>query len=340
MKTLLIHHLEELWSDGYKNFGTSFEAEAAKIANYIRKSDFERVLLVRMEDFDLGEEHHSAGLNELVDDVEIYAYGWNREELEEEDPEGEGVRWADGCDHSEVVLLDDWIKDLVGQDVTLVGAFEGECVATVSAAMDQCGVSYQREESLIVGTGVEYDLVLTEEEIDERINEHIEIDLEQVDRQDMPEWPSKRSALHALHSSIDGYSLDDASEVRMNATEELLGMNDLERVSVCLDDLAVSEELMASTEAVDISNNLGNESLDEISVKLVGDKLVVDPNDYPLIKLYRDYGIEAIAVEVDLADTNPYEHYGFDLSCERAFVKSQKQLARVSTYGHLGFSVN
>lgn len=156
MKILLLHHVEARWQKGYERYGTDFYEYADNIRNFIEHSDFDRIILVRFEDPELGDEHYVSGLANYIDHVEVYGYGWWRSQMEEQYPDGEGTIWADGCWHSEVVLLDDWLKGLRGHQLTIVGAFAGECVLTLTTALDHLGVSYKEEHSLIVGSGVPY----------------------------------------------------------------------------------------------------------------------------------------------------------------------------------------
>ena len=247
MNILLIHHLEEMWDRGYKNYDTHFEKESLKVINFIKNNEFDEVVLVRFEDFELGDEHYSVGLHEHVDRVETYGYGWQREELEEQDPEGEGVRWADGCDHSEVVLLDDWIKDLKGHNVTLVGAFEDECIATISAALEQCGVEYKREDSLIVGSGVDYEFIATDEDIKEILDDDMDLRISIADHESMPDWPDVKQAIPKLLEAMEGYDWQDRNLMKEEAASSILGVLDGDDVVVDVKDLWFSEGLMNGT---------------------------------------------------------------------------------------------
>ena len=128
MKVLIIHHLEEIWESGYRKFGTSYEALQERFVNYLEENSFDRVILTRFEDFNLGPEHYLIG--PYINKVHDYAYGWEAQERENY-PE----MFVDGGAHSEVVLVTDWIKEMRGHKVYLSGAFIGECLEDIEIAL-------------------------------------------------------------------------------------------------------------------------------------------------------------------------------------------------------------
>lgn len=146
MRILIIHHLEPIWESGYKRFGTSFEEQAEKVVEHLQENTYDLVNLIRFEENKLSEEHYEAGLNKYVDNVFDYAYGWEAGSIDGK----EGVDWAIGGIHSEIVLLEDWMRHLKGHEVDLCGAFDGECVEDIEIALEAVGVEYRRLEHLIV----------------------------------------------------------------------------------------------------------------------------------------------------------------------------------------------
>ena len=152
MKVLIMHHLEKIWDSAMQeHFGTSFHEQAGNIVNHLEFNDYDKVILTRFEDCKLGEEHYESGISQYVDDVREYAYGWQLSDYEEHYPDEKGVSWCDGGSHSEVVLLEDWVKDLSGDEVHIVGAFEGECIEDLEVALNFLNVDYKKIPGLIVG---------------------------------------------------------------------------------------------------------------------------------------------------------------------------------------------
>lgn len=148
MKVLLIHHLETIWQAGYRMYGTTFFDVAQDILNHITGESYDRVILTRFEDPRLEDEHWESGIADFIDEIQEYGYGWD---LDMVDREKEGIDWVWGGEHSEVVLLFDWIARLRGNDVHLCGAFDRECIEDMELALEGCGVNFERLEHLIIG---------------------------------------------------------------------------------------------------------------------------------------------------------------------------------------------
>lgn len=146
MKILVIHHLESEWEHGYNRMGTSFEELAEKVIDHLEENDYDRVILTRFENHQLGDEHYLSGLSEWIDQVEVYGYGWERSMIEDY-PE---TKWVEGGSHSEIVLIEEWIEQLVRHEVSLCGAFDGECIEDMEIALGGVDVPFNRINSLIV----------------------------------------------------------------------------------------------------------------------------------------------------------------------------------------------
>jgi hypothetical protein len=148
MKVLIIHHLEMMWEPGYNGKNTDFYTLARKTVQYIKRAKPDKVILTRFEDWQPGYEHYESGLADYVTDWEEYGYGWDREMFDDSDEEG--IVWADGGHHSEVVLLTDWMRELKGHKVSISGAFDGECIEDLEYALNALNIPFKRVESLIV----------------------------------------------------------------------------------------------------------------------------------------------------------------------------------------------
>lgn len=147
MTTLIIHHLESMWESGYQQFGESFEGLCEKVLLYIQEheADFDQIILTRFEDNRLENVHHWTGLADYINQVEDYGYGWTKESIEYLDDDD----WCEGGQHSEIVMVDEWMKSLRGK-VAICGAFDGECIDDLETALDHLEVDYDRIEELII----------------------------------------------------------------------------------------------------------------------------------------------------------------------------------------------
>lgn len=147
MSVLIMHHLEEIWDKALRNHGTSFDQMVEKVAEHLEENDYSLVILTKFEGIQFDEGHFPIAHH--INVVHEYAYGWEREQVEQYGWE-EGVAYCDGGTHSEVVLLDEWMKHLPKEDVHIAGAFDGECIDDLETALDFLEVNYNRIESLIV----------------------------------------------------------------------------------------------------------------------------------------------------------------------------------------------
>lgn len=147
MKVLILHHVEPMWAQALKRFDTSFEALQEKILDFLAENVFDKIILTRFEDWKAcPSEGYFPELLDKVSNVHEYAYGWEREELE-----AHPDLFCEGGTHSGAVLLADWMIPLKRADVTIAGAFDGECIEDLEIALTHLGVKFGREESLIVG---------------------------------------------------------------------------------------------------------------------------------------------------------------------------------------------
>jgi hypothetical protein len=144
MKILLIHHLEPIWENGYKMFGTSFEEQLEKVREFLNENSFDRVILTQFENWKLTPEHWP--IAEFITENYDYAYGWEEEAMKENPSD-----FVPGGNHSQVVYIPDWVKALKGQTVHLIGAFKGECLEDITIAMESQNVEVKPIDDLIVG---------------------------------------------------------------------------------------------------------------------------------------------------------------------------------------------
>lgn len=144
MRTLIIHHLEPMWEAGYQKAGTSFAELVQRFCAHIEDSEYDKVILTRFEDNRLQEPEYDS-LRHLIDQVEVYGYGWTQDQVDESNAHC----FCDGGMHSDLVLLEDWMR-LDGK-VFISGAFDFECIEDLEIALEHLGVDFERIEWLIIG---------------------------------------------------------------------------------------------------------------------------------------------------------------------------------------------
>lgn len=147
MNVLIIHHLQPMWSDGLKkNHGLTSEQVMRRMAKFLRKTDYDKVILTQFDHWKPDYEHIETGLADLVDEWVEYGYGWDKNDFEQH-PE----IFAKGNIHSEYVLIAEWMRNLKGHSVTICGAFDSECIDDLQTALEHLEIEYQRLEEFIYG---------------------------------------------------------------------------------------------------------------------------------------------------------------------------------------------
>jgi hypothetical protein len=142
MRVIVIHHVQKMWDSGLLKYGTSFEEEIEKVYNHLLEENYDRVIVTNFEAaFGLDDEQKV--LSEFYPDVYDYMYGW---EDDEANPEG---TWVDGGCHSQKLPIDDWMLEIINDDVFLCGAFDGECIEDMEIALSSQGIKVNRIEQLI-----------------------------------------------------------------------------------------------------------------------------------------------------------------------------------------------
>lgn len=171
MHVLFCHHLEPIWNDGLKRHGTDFHSLCEEVAEHILENNYDAIIITQFEMNDMDRTHEAyfpifAVCEEKGINIEWqeYGYGWELDSFSFEDEDaaqellesGEifldqyGTKLVRGGNHSQVVLIEDWIEYLAKHDVSLCGAFDGECLEDISIAFDAANVNFFRIESLII----------------------------------------------------------------------------------------------------------------------------------------------------------------------------------------------
>ncbi len=160
MKTLIIHHLQPMWDEGLKGYGTSFEEMLEKTCKHLKENNYSKVIITNFEGYEIETEQVPL-LDYCCPDIHDYMYGWERQEVEATEGEKEvldeggllvdnyGTKWSTGGNHSEVVIVPEWMEEIEG-DIFICGAFDGECIEDLEIALNGARKQYTRIESLIV----------------------------------------------------------------------------------------------------------------------------------------------------------------------------------------------
>lgn len=173
-KILFAHHHEPYWEEGLNKYGTSFEKEHLAIIDHILFSgeNYDKVITTSFKDIS------PEGIDLLIEvcnhksiefEHQCYGYGMIRDEhsIDTYPIEELNDTWCFGnrnYDTEEDVLdIHDWMKDLKGSEVNLVGAFEGECLNDMETIFDSININYSLIPPLCVGPSQpEYSLVCEE----------------------------------------------------------------------------------------------------------------------------------------------------------------------------------
>lgn len=148
MRTIIIHHLQMMWETSLLKTGTSFEEMIIKVYEHLQEQQYDRVIVTNFEanaNLDPDQEL----LKEFDPEVYDYMYGWQREEIEEQGDRVEGTDFCEGGMHSEIVMIDEWMRELEGK-IYLCGAFDGECIEDMEIALHGAGKEFKRINELIV----------------------------------------------------------------------------------------------------------------------------------------------------------------------------------------------
>ncbi len=182
---LFLHHHEELWENGLRKEGTSIEEQTEKILDLLEHGDLEidKVILTTFDYNEDLEQEQSKIYNYCLENgimfqKEVYGYGMRKEQChlfneDEDEDEDEDFKYhkdklydtwcySERCNHehegADVLDIEKFHKELLSEKkVYLAGAFEGECIKDQEVIFDIIGVNFERIDSLIVGSSVQYE---------------------------------------------------------------------------------------------------------------------------------------------------------------------------------------
>ena len=151
MSCLIIHHVESQWASAMKQRGRDFYEYLEHLHDYLRQqTEFDKVILTRMEDTQFEDCHNDFSLDQLIDEVKDYGYGWDLDMIDvDKELEVNGERFVEGGQHSDLVWVPGWLDDLP-RKVHLCGCFDGECIEDMEIALKAAGKEVIRVEHLII----------------------------------------------------------------------------------------------------------------------------------------------------------------------------------------------
>lgn len=133
--------------------GMDFEQLVEKFMQYLCQNSFDKVILTQFETPSYHnplQDYGYAPIRCFIDEVHEYGYGWDRQIIDDMLDHNPNLNYCEGGTHSEYVIIDDWMKDLKGEEVFISGAFNGECIEDLEIALNGAEVEFSRIEELII----------------------------------------------------------------------------------------------------------------------------------------------------------------------------------------------
>lgn len=169
MNALILHHFESHWESDLANHGTSLKSEMNKILDFLNHTEINKIIVTQFEGIAFGPEHQQlinfCEINNILLEQTNYGYGWVRtEDNEEEFPlENFNKTWCNTTreynSEEDIVLIEDWQHELKSdfEKIYVAGAFFGECIADLVAALTAIEANFETINGLIVGEYLEYE---------------------------------------------------------------------------------------------------------------------------------------------------------------------------------------
>lgn len=169
MNALILHHFESYWESDLANHGTSLKSEMNKILDFLNHTEIDKIIVTQFEGIDFGPEHqlliNYCESNNILLEQRNYGYGWVRtEDNEEQFPvEDFNKTWCNttreyNCEE-DIVVIEDWQHQLKSnfEKIYVGGAFFGECISDLVAALTAIQANFETINGLIVGEYLDYE---------------------------------------------------------------------------------------------------------------------------------------------------------------------------------------
>ena len=148
-EVLIMHHIETMWESALRSHGTSLDEVVEKLHNHLESNDYDQVIMTRFESNDFEPETQILGQWAIVEE---YGYGWCLDSFVDDIEMDElPDDYVEGGNHSEIVYVPEWVKNLRHSVVHLSGAFRGECLEDMEIALDSTGAKWEYLNHLCVG---------------------------------------------------------------------------------------------------------------------------------------------------------------------------------------------
>ena len=148
MKTIIIHHVQEMWHHGLKQHGSGITEMVAKVYHHLKVNNYDKVIVTNYDSTGELEEVQKV-FRFFYPKVYDYAYGWERSEVHSDSGLIEGIDYCEGKIESEIVYMPKWLRALKGE-VFLCGAFNTECIDDMECALLGAEINVTRIDELIV----------------------------------------------------------------------------------------------------------------------------------------------------------------------------------------------
>lgn len=145
MKILICHHIEPHWDKSLRKHGTSFLKLEEAVTKHVRRAKYDKVIVVRFETYSFDRDicDYETLYPYISDIVEYGVYYGN-------DYREEGFEHAYVSAHEGYAPIAEWMYNLREHQISICGAFDGQCVADLEACLNHLKIKYRRIEDLIV----------------------------------------------------------------------------------------------------------------------------------------------------------------------------------------------
>lgn len=171
MNILWLHHFEDDWNYSMKEFNTNYEKELIKILNYLENENIDKVLVTRFLKNKSGDCHEFLIAFCQIKGIQIefkeYGYGFRNDDNQYKKKDF-GKSWIygnrSGHDENDILIIEDFQRELKNHTIFLGGAFENECLNDVETVMNHLNINYTKIPELCVGTYADYSFFNTPNE--------------------------------------------------------------------------------------------------------------------------------------------------------------------------------
>ena len=149
--TLLIHHFDSFFEEGFSNYNTDMDELSCNIIDFILSNQdvIGNVIFTEFEykpkkDYQVLNIINTLDIINIPHEIHTYAYGFYNDNNEVYLENDFNDKWIYGTrDHhteDDVLEIHDWQKDLKDKNVILIGGFHNECLLDMETILNHVGV--------------------------------------------------------------------------------------------------------------------------------------------------------------------------------------------------------